>query len=314
MKDQIDKAKVIVLIVSGGIGRNICSTAVVRAIHKQYPDKELHVIASCPDIFLKNPYVKKIHRLGQQFSFFDDFILDKNSVILDVEPYRHYDYIYKNKHFTQCWCELLDINFDGITPEFYLSNSENKMAQLYLSKFDKKPLILIQPTGGKTPEKDTDEARLIAQSSMYRRNVSHETIQEVSDILNSKGYTVGIIQSENQVPIKGTEQISLPIKAIIALIPYVKGIIAIDSFLQHAAAAYNKRSLILWGGTSPKVLGYECHKNLTNEVCNIPFCHRPNSYLFDFGVNGFMWDCPNSDECMNYKSKRIIEEFEELIK
>ena len=104
-----------------------------------------------------------------------------------------------------------------------------------------------------------------------------------------------------------------PIRSIVALTKYVRGIITIDSFLQHGAAAFKKKSLVLWGGTSPKVLGYDCHTNLTREVCKTPFCHRPNSFLFDFEPTGFMWDCPENDLCMEFPVEQIVEEFEKIL-
>ena len=45
----------IVLQVSGGIGKHVAATAVVRAIRKQYPDGQLIVISAYPIVFRHNP-------------------------------------------------------------------------------------------------------------------------------------------------------------------------------------------------------------------------------------------------------------------
>jgi len=314
-QESIKDADCIAFVVTGGIGRNIEATATIRSLKKTYPDKELHVIAGCPDIMLLNPNIKKVHRLGQHQYFFEDYILNKKTVYLEVEPYRHYDYIYKRKHFVECWCDELNIPCDGIYPEIFLNKNEQRMAEMFLEKF-KDPIILIQASGGKNPNGNTEKDRLISASEMYQRNIPEKIIQYVADYFIKQGYMIGSVQSENQYVIKGAEKIMFPIRAITALIPHVSGLICIDSFLQHASACFKKKSLVLWGGTSPKVLGYDCHVNLVNDksTCNNLHCHRPNSYLFDMEINNFPWQCPLNASCMDFDPDYIIEEFKKILK
>jgi hypothetical protein len=67
----------------------------------------------------------------------------------------------------------------------------------------------------------------------------------------------------------------------------------IDSCLQHAAAALNLPSTVLWIGTSPKVFGYNIH---TNIIAEIPTTVKlPDSYLFDYNFNGMVHECPLFD-------------------
>ena len=308
----IKDADTILLVVRGGIGKNIMATAVIRNIKKNYPDKELHIIAGCPDIFLRNPNIKRVHRLGQSVYIYDDFIIDKKTIVLDVEPYRHYDYIYRNKHLVECWCQMIGIPCDSVYPEIFLNNSEEEMAKIFINKF-KDPMILFQHSGGKNPKDKTKEQALIAKTGMYRRNLSQDLTQKISDKLMDMGYMIGSVQSDNQYLIQGAERICFPIRSIIALIPYVNGIICIDSFLQHAVASFKRKSLVVWGGSNPKVLGYTSNKNIFLKKCPTPMCHRPNSYLFDFEGNGFMWDCPHNDICMDYKLDFILNSFIKLL-
>lgn len=310
--EAIGKIDNIVLVVNGGIGRNIMATAVVRSIKKAFPEKDLIVVAGCPDIFLKNPNVKRVLRLGQSLYFYEDYILNSQSYVISVEPYQHHDYIYKQKHFVECWCDLIGIPCDSIYPEIFFNENEKRMAQLFLSKFDR-PMVLIQHSGGINPKDKSEKEQLTAQSAMYRRNIPKDIIQRVADILISKGYMIGSVQNENQFCISMAEKIQFPIRAIIALVPEVAGVIAIDSFLQHACAVFKKQSLVLWGGTSPRVLGYDSNVNLTKEACPNPMCHRPNSYLFDIEPTGYMWDCPHNDICMHYDPDYIVEQVEKIL-
>ena len=309
--EQIKKAENIILKVAGGIGRNIVGTVVARNLKNAYPDKKLIVLASCPDIFIKNPHIDRVINMGQAYYFYEDYMMDGKSVIVDVEPYHHFDYIYRNKSLAECWCDMIGIPCDNIKPEIIFSDSELKMAQLYLGKFDKE-MVLLHHTGGKIPNDKTEKEEITAKAGMYKRSLPREVTQAVVDALITKGFMVGCIQHENQFLPSGGEKINFPLRAIMALIPYAREVICIDSFIQHACAVFNKKALVLWGGTNPKVLGYKEHQNVTRTVCDTPMCHRPNSYLFDFEPTGFMWDCPHDDICMDYDAKEIIKEFDKL--
>lgn len=310
-KESIKEADTIVLLISGGIGRNLMSTAVVRNIKKAYPDKDIVVLAGCPDIFLRNPYVKKILNHGQPVYFYEDYIKAKKTVVLTVEPYQHFDYVYKKKHFVECWCEMLDIPCDSVYPEIFFGETEQRMAELYCEKFDK-DMVLLQHCGGKVPEDKSEKQKIISKSGMYKRNLKEQTIQEIVDGLINRGYMVGSVQADTQFCPSMADKINFPIRAIIALIPYVAEVICVDSFLMHGTAVFKKKSLAIWGGTSPKVLGYEHNVNLTREVCDTPMCHRPNSYLFDIEPTGYMWDCPHNDKCMDYSSDEILMAFDKM--
>lgn len=313
-KEMIGLANKIVFIVQGGIGRNFCATAVIRNLKKKYPLKDIFVFASCPDVFMKNPSVKRVYSLGNVAYFQEEFIHSSKSIIIDVEPYRHSAYIYKEKHFTECWCDLIDVECDSIKPEIFFNIAEEELAKDYLRRFDRR-MILIQGQGGKIPEQPTVKDRLVAKSSMFRRNLPDQVIQKITDGLIELGFMVGAVCTKNQFLPRGAEKVEHPIRAIAALVPHVAGVISIDSFLLHAVACFKDVPAIgLWGGTSSEVLGYPWQKNLSRKVCDTPHCHRPNSYLFDSQANGYPWDCEHNDICMNFKAEDVLEEFKKLVK
>jgi len=296
----------IVLVVDGGIGKNIVSTVIIRNIAKKYPNKRLIVIAGYPDIFLNNPHIYRVFKFNNPLYFYEDYIKNSKSHVIKIEPYYHADYLYKKRHLADVWCEMAGVPCDNITPELYFLENEKKMAQLFIEKNKDKKIILLQCTGGINPDENTKEKQIASKASMYRRNLSIKTGKIITKQLNAKGYKVFSVQLPNQPKIEGTEICNFPIRSIMGLLPYVKGVICIDSFLQHAAAAVGKKALVLWGGTHPTCLGYPSNINLTREVCDNPFCHRPNSYMFDIQPHGFMWDCPHGDKCMDYNPNRII--------
>jgi len=310
-KNTLSLCSKLVLVVTGGIGRNIMGTAVVRALKKAWPKKDIVVMAGCPEVFGKNPNIQRVHNMGRPSYIYEDYFQKNKSMVMSVEPYQHLEYTLRTKHFIDCWCDLLGIEPAGIEPEVYYNLSEVEMAKDYLSKFDK-PMVLFQHQGGKVPEEPNKKARLIAKSGMYKRNLPENVAQQVTDGLIERGYMVGSVGHPNQFLPKGAEQVKFPIRAIVALVPHVAGVLTIDSFLLHASACYKgvTPTVALWGGTNPQVLGYPWHRNIVRQVCDTPMCHRPNSYLWDFEESGFLWDCPHNDICMNYKAEDILKEFD----
>mgnify|MGYP003639909977 FL=1 len=95
---------------------------------------------------------------------------------------------------------------------------------------------------------------------------------------------------------------------LFALLVASKKRVLIDSCLQHAAAAYKLPSTVLWIGTSPKMFGYDLHKNIVaNSPSNI--VKNIDAYIFDYDFNGLLHQCPYSDQTkmfnMDYIYKSI---------
>lgn len=313
LKDRIEKANTLILPIMGGLGRNIFATAMIRNLKQAYPEKKLFVVAGSPEIFFNNPHIKRVYGFQGLQHLYEDYI-EKNpeTMVLEVEPYRHVDYISGELHIVRAWCDLLEIPCSDITPELYLTRGELEMADAFMSRFDK-PLILLQHCGGQAPQNPNDPMESLAkQALMFRRSLRPQTVQKVADQLLADGYAVGSIQAPTQFCPTGAERVAYPIRAVLCLIPKAAGIIAIDSFVQHAAAALNKKALVLWAGTSPDRLGYPLHKNIRRSACETPECHRPNTYAFDVQADGSLWSCPFSDACTNYDAEEIVKHFKEM--
>jgi hypothetical protein len=171
-------------------------------------------------------------------------------------------------------------------------------------KGEKEPIVM-QITGGKIPEKDDQESKSLAESQMYRRNLPESIAQEVVYQLMEQ-YRILQVKGNTQYGLKGTQHITTNLRAALVLAKVVNKFILIDSFMMHAAAAFNnKKVVVCWGGTNPKALGYEKHINLTKRVCPSPFCHRPNDFLFDV-LPTSKWDCPHGEPCLEHDPNEIV--------
>jgi hypothetical protein len=163
--------------------------------------------------------------------------------------------------------------------------------------------------------KETDyEVRFNAgRARGYRASLQKETAQAIADGLKKEGYKILTVEGPNYPTLKGHTSIASPLRAVMTLLPIVKTFVSIASFVQHASAIYDKRGLVLWGGTSPKLLGYEHNDNFfMDPCCPTPFCHRPNSFFFD-NRDGYNWACVRDDECMDFDPDEVISRTIKLI-
>jgi len=68
----------------------------------------------------------------------------------------------------------------------------------------------------------------------------------------------------------------------------------IDSSLQHAAAAFNLPSTVLWNATSSVIFGHDLHDNI--QAKPKPVKPLPGSYLFDYQFDANENEFPYEEE------------------
>ena len=311
---RADGIETIIFIVDGGIGKVIASTAVVRRMSEEFPDKRIVVLCGFPDIYLNNPRVFRVFNFSNPINFYEDFVNQK-SVVVKVEPYTDYGYMFGGRHLIDAWCEMIGIKRNGAMPEMFFLEKELARAGSYVKKLcgGAKKFVMVQWTGGIIPQEKTELSYMDAQMRMHRRSIDKSVAQKLVNKLVSRDFVVGSVQHENTPEIKGIERLFFagsPVRGVIALLKHSRGFIGIDSFLHHGAAALGVPGVVVWGGTSPDKLGYTEHVNLTRKVCPTPFCHRPDSFVFDASNIGTVWECPHDEPCLKYDADDIIAAYE----
>jgi hypothetical protein len=268
----------------GGLGKHIAATAVAKCIKNNYPDRELIIVCAYPEIFLNLPFVDRVYRIGKTPYFYKDFIDGKDSLIFKHEPYFTSEHIHKQLPLIENWCKLHNLQFSGEFPELIFNI---RQLQYYQSKWKRdKPVVIIQTNGGPLKE----------QPYLYSWT-RDMPIPVAADLINrlSQDYHVMQICRSTMHAIPGAEVIheSMPNMELLSLLLFSEKRILIDSCLQHAAAALNLPSTVLWVGTSPVTFGYDLHKNI---IATIPDDVKlPNSYLFDYNFTGDIHECPLLD-------------------
>jgi len=268
----------------GGLGKHIAATAVAKCIKNNYPDRELIIVCAYPEIFLNLPFIDRVYRIGSTPYFYKDFIDGKDSLLFKHEPYFTSEHIHKELPLIENWCKLYNLEFSAEYPEL-LFNVRQK--QFGFKKWNRdKPVAVIQTNGGPL----TEQPYLYS----WTRDIPPPTANALVLQLSQDYHVIQICRSPEQA-IPGAEAIfdHMSNMELLSLLLFSEKRILIDSSIQHAAAALNLKSTVLWVGTSPKIFGYELHNNI---IADLPSDVKlPDSYLFDYNFHGANYECPLLD-------------------
>lgn len=265
--------------VQGGIGKHVAATAVARTIKANYPGRKLIVACVYTDIFINLPYVDRVYQLGNTNYFYQNYIQDKDSLIFYHEPYFTTDHIHKKLPLIQNWCKMHGLTYTGQKTDIRYNKLQRDAARNHWQR--DKPIMVLHTNGGVMA---TD-----AKPYMWTRDMPADFAQAIVDHYH-KDYHIIQITKMNSPKLQRVEHLfatpeaSLSLMELFSILLSSKKRLLIDSCMQHAAAALEKPSTVLWNGTSPKVFGYDMHDNISTQI---PYDFKlPGSYLFDFDFNG----------------------------
>lgn len=286
--------------VQGGIGKHVAATAVAKCIHNNHPERKLVVVCAYSEIFINLSFVHRVYQLGSTQYFYQEYVKDKDSLIFHHEPYYTTNHIHKKKPLIENWCEMYNLKYNKETPILKFNKVQYEVSRDVWRR--KKPSMIVHTHGGVMA---TD-----AKPYLWPRDMPTDIIQELVDYYK-KDYHIFQLTKMNSPKIEGAEHIfSTPQKALtlmeyFSILLHSKKRILIDSCVQHAAAALNLKSTVLWNGTSPKVFGYDLHDNISTEI---PYDFKlPGSYLFDFDFNGNEIEYPFSENQKLFDLNKIVE-------
>lgn len=290
--------------VQGGLGKHIAATAVAKCIKNNYPDRKLIVVCVYQDVFINLPFVDRVYQLGNTSYFYQNYIENKDSLIFHNEPYFTTDHIHKKLPLIQTWCKMYQLEYKGETPEVIFNALQKKISKDIWVK-NNKPVMVIHTNGG-----------LIAPNAkpyMWARDMPFDIAQQIVDKYHKK-YTIYQATKNNSeklvnaTPVQWDETTQLSTMEYLSLIIHSKKRVLIDSCLQHAAAALELPSVVLWNGTSPKVFGYDIHNNI--EIEKPHNFKLPGSYLFDFDFMGVEHEYPFNEKEDIFDIDQIIDAIE----
>ena len=286
--------------VQGGIGKHIAATAVAKAIKNNHKDRKLIVVCAYPDIFINLPFVHRVYTLGATQYFYQEYVQNKDSILFHHEPYYTTNHIHKRKRLIENWCEMYGLKYSGEKPEIIFNKLQYDASKKFWGR--KKPIMLLHTNGG----------MMMTEAKPYSwcRDMPEETAQQIVDHYK-KDYHIFQLTKLNSPKLEGAEHVyatperSLSLMEYFSIILHSKKRVLIDSCVQHACAAMNRKSTVLWNGTSPKVFGYDLHDNIATTVPQE--FKLPGSYLFDFDFDGNEMEYPYEEGTVLFDIDKIIE-------
>jgi len=290
--------------VEGGAGKNIIGTAVVRNIAKQCPENKTIVVASYPEVFVHNPSIYRLFKVGNVPYFYEDYIKNKNSKVFKLDPYNSSSVINRTEHLSDAWCNLFDMKLDKTTPELFFNKMEDRDLMVLKQQYSpNKPYIIVQTNGGLG----------YGDNHMKQHWYRDIPLFYYQQIINAYADRFTFIQLKNplQLELNNTVQVNLSLRECMNLMRGAAGAICIDSMVQHVMAAFNIPSLVCWIGNSPTVFGYDLHANITS---NFTF-EKENleSYLDPYGLQSEGYQCPaNYNPETLFDTKELVTNFEKL--
>jgi hypothetical protein len=291
MKETTNKVmeeKYVIWHINGGLGKNIAATALIPDVKKKYSDRKLIMVVSWPEVFLNHPEIDRVYTLGNTPHFYETYIENKDVLIFMHEPYHQTGHITRKKHLLENWCDLLNINFNNQQPSIPINYAQNDLINFWARN---KPTLLLQTTGG--PSKNPHQTKPNPYS--WTRDIPPQLARAIVKKYSSQYHIMHITKPDGYT-LEGVERIDqqLTNMELFSLVASSQKRILIDSALQHAAAAFQLSSSVIWVGTSPKVFGYNLHTNVQAKKPKIAN-QLLNSYTFDFQFSNNMQECPYMD-------------------
>jgi len=266
--------RTIVVAIEGGLGKHISFTSLLPQLKEKY--EAVYLYTGYPQVFENNPHISGQNIYGKDF--YQSVILDPDTKIVYGDPYDHPDWVKNQAHLLNVWAEMLEIEphaESNFQPELYPTDADkynrdsviHRVLQEYPEGF-----LLLQLIGGQ-PSGNSDWNAPYTPDEGLRRTYPYDYYVELIQALDRKYPNLGIFLfslPNEPIPEPVQERVLTfsPPQSIFTyahLARRAHHVISIDSSLMHIAAAAQVPSTIIWGETSPSMLGYSIHTNLQNK-------------------------------------------------
>lgn len=226
----------------GDLRKNLFATAVVSSIKKAHPDRNIVVVTNTPEVWLHNPSVYRCYGFGRMSYFYDDYVKDKDTIIMRHDPFTTEDFTYGRKHILEIWCNLCGVEYDQSLPSLYFTWREKEaVGKLTAST---KPLFFIQTT------------------NVWTNDIPRAVAQKIVDIMNERGYATIHLRTGDQIALQGTLALTFDARLTLCALSRSDKRLLTDSYAMQVATAFNLPSVVLWVTGNPLVTGYKMHTNV----------------------------------------------------
>jgi hypothetical protein len=283
----------IIFSISGGAGKNILATAVVKAIKAQHPEMNIVVLTAWKDVWMYNPYIYRSYNFQNSPYFYENYIKGKSNVkVFSLDPYQTEEYILKKEHLISTWCKLYGIQYNGEQPELFFNKREVEFVQNTYVRNE--PIFLIQTNGGADAN----------NKYSWVRDIPIGVAQQVAEQFRGEVRLMHI-RRDDQLPMKDVEQFKGGLRELFVLIRESKYRLFNDSVSQHASSALGKKATICWVKNDPQVLGYSLHDNIVTDAVE-DIKSFDFSLLEPYDISGQIPQCPFKEDAVLFDVEEIV--------
>lgn len=284
---------------SGGIGRVICAIPALEKYHKNNPNDNFKILVPAwEQVFFSNPVLQQRVFNSNQKGIFESLI--KNSNVFEPEPYRLHNFFNKKCNLVEAFDECInnttdhsDLNYNCL----YLSVVEKNKAIEYLNNIKKQKgknkVVIFQPFGSTVEVINgtvVDRSNRSLVADHYLR-IAKEISKDAVVLFASQPQ---LRHSHDNVTVS-FDELSPYIRVLISLISQCDYYVGICSVGQHVARMFDKKGLIMMGGTDEKNYSYQDKFQIYRKKDRVPlyspwrlseadseFSDRMNEGLMDF--------------------------------
>ncbi len=237
----------------GILEKDLIGTAVVHSLKQAYPHDSIVVVSNNPEVWLHNPNVYRVYKAGNTPYFYDDYVHEKDSVILWQDPYNTDDFLQKRNHIIEIWCDLCKIPYRKTRPQLFFTQREQEVTKKMLG-LDKPthPLFIIQTHHENFPQ----------IPYIWNRDIPTKIAHAVVESMHKKGFQILHLRSGKEPVLPFAQSLNLDIRQIFCAINFSDARLFINSCTQHVAGALGKKSVVFWVSGDPLLSGYPLNTNI----------------------------------------------------
>lgn len=283
----------ILLGLDGGAGKHIAATAAIRCMKEDGHDVD--VICAHPHILQGHSGISRLYDWNRS-EYTIEMMQQYDQIILD-DPYRQRPFLQGDLNLAQTFCWMYDgrqVEMEDCLPDYYINKAEMEEVEAMLQGIEK-PILVVQTNGGS------------GGGYSWTRDIPLKEAVTVLTALQEK-YEIIHLRSSEQPEIQGVRHTAdLNIRQAIAVLAMSQARLLIDSVYQHAAAALDLPSTVLWVATKPHQFGYDMHNNVLAHEPKLNHTYRLE-HLFA-GLDASSWKCPYEKDQNIMPIEQIAETF-----